>query len=376
MEELKKTRTKQLAAVIPKIAEAGLTGNKQRLELLCLNTIRSFKQDYPELADRLGALLSHGGMTSGVLRLQETPPPPADLDAGLALLRFRPIDNAEEPVLPKSIREVVTRFLQERREAERLLGQGFAPPRTLLLKGPPGTGKTMLAEWIASQLDLRLVILDLATSISSFLGKTGSNLKRSLDYARSTECVFLLDEFDSIGKRRDDITDIGELKRIVNVLLKELEEWPLGSVLIAATNHPELLDPAIHRRFDVVLETPLPTERESEKILARACGRFAETLPATFAQALARALIGLSGSELTTLAQSAVRRHVLGDIPLAQSFVESALYQWPSKIKKKYFGALIKHLQLNSALTVRNIAELTGKSPSTVQYHLTKETHA
>jgi SpoVK/Ycf46/Vps4 family AAA+-type ATPase len=234
----------------------------------------------------------------------------------------------------------------------------------------------MLAEWIASQLNLRLVVLDLATSISSFLGKTGSNLKRSLDYARSTECVFLLDEFDSIGKRRDDITDIGELKRIVNVLLKELEDWPLGSVLIAATNHPELLDPAIHRRFDVVLETPLPTERESEEILARACGRFVDTLPDTFLQALARALIGRSGSELTTLAQSAVRRHVLGDISLAQSFIESALRHWPSKIKKKHLGTLIKHLQANGALTVRDIAELTGKSPSTVQYHLTKRIHA
>lgn len=376
MDQINKTRTKQLAAVIPKIAEAGLTGNKQRLELLCLNTIRSFRQDYPELATQLGTLLSSSGVTSGVMRLRETPPPPSDPDAGLALLRFIAVDTAEEPVLPAAIHEIVSRFLQERLQANRLLSQGFAPPRTLLLKGPPGTGKTMLAEWIASQLDLRLVVLDLATSISSFLGKTGSNLKRSLDYARSTECVFLLDEFDSIGKRRDDITDIGELKRIVNVLLKELEEWPLGSVLIAATNHPELLDPAIHRRFDVVLETPLPSPSESERIISRASGRFAQSLPSNFLRALALGLTGRSGSELTTLAQSAVRRHVLTDISLMRSFVETALLQWPTKIKKKNLGALMKHLQADGALTVRDIAGLTGKSPSTVQYHLAKESDA
>ena len=188
--------------------------------------------------------------------------------------------------------------------------------------------------------------------------------------------MLLLDEFDSIGKKRDDITDIGELKRIVNVLLKELEEWPLGSVLIAATNHPELLDPAIHRRFDVVLEIPLPTESVSESILKVACGRFADALPHAFIQVLARSLLGRSGSELTTLAQSAVRRHVLGDVSLARSFLEAALLQSPSGIRKKHLGTLIKHLQATAVLTVRDIAELTGKSPSTVQYHLTKETDA
>ena len=375
MEELSKNRTKQLTSLIPKLVEAGLEGNKQRLELLCLNTIRSFRQDYPELTNKLGILLSHGRVTSGVLRLRESPPPPADVDAGLALLRFRATDTAEEPVLSKEVHEAVLRFLHERHEAGRLLSQGFAPPKTLLLKGPPGIGKTMLAEWIARQLNLRLVVLDLATSISSFLGKTGSNLRRSLDYARSTECVLLLDEFDSIAKKRDDITDIGELKRIVNVLLKELEDWPLRSVLIAATNHPELLDPAISRRFDVVLDIPLPSDYERETILRRASSQFADAAPRCFFRTLAEGLPGLSGSDLTTFAQSAVRRHVLTNVPLARSFLEAALRFAPA-LRKKDFRALIKELQRHGDLSVREIADLTGKSPSTIQYHLTKESHA
>jgi SpoVK/Ycf46/Vps4 family AAA+-type ATPase len=185
----------------------------------------------------------------------------------------------------------------------------------------------------------------------------------------------LLDEFDSIAKKRDDITDIGELKRIVNVLLKELEDWPLRSVLIAATNHPELLDPAISRRFDVVLDIPLPSDYERETILRRASSQFADAAPRCFFRTLAEGLPGLSGSDLTTFAQSAVRRHVLTNVPLARSFLEAALRFAPA-LRKKDFRALIKELRRDGDLSVREIADLTGKSPSTIQYHLTKESHA
>jgi SpoVK/Ycf46/Vps4 family AAA+-type ATPase len=286
-----------------------------------------------------------------------------------------PADNAPEPILEPAVHAVVARFLRERVEVERLLREGFAPPRTLLLKGQPGTGKTMLARWLSLQLDLPLVVLDLATSISSFLGKTGANLRRSLDYARATPCVLLLDEFDAIAKRRDDSTEVGELKRIVNVLLKELEEWPLHSVLIAATNHPELLDPAINRRFDVVLQIPLPGEAEREAILVRACGRFASTLPAGFLAALGRILVGGNGSELDTMAQGVVRRHVVEQTPLGIAFTEAIAQRLPN-VSKAELGPLTKALKEMTGMSVREIAELLGKSSSAVQYHLTKDAPA
>jgi len=99
--------------------------------------------------------------------------------------------------------------------------------------------------------------------MSSFLGKTGSNIRVVLDFARRQPCVLLLDEFDAITKRRDDSAEIGELKRLVTVLIQAIDEWPADGLLVAATNHPELLDPAIWRRFDRVVEFPLPTSSET-----------------------------------------------------------------------------------------------------------------
>jgi SpoVK/Ycf46/Vps4 family AAA+-type ATPase len=372
MKKARSFSTPFLATLLPRLVEAGLAGNRQRLELLSLTAIRTLKGEHPQLAEDLGSLLSKFAANSASLRWHTAEPPPTDADGGLALLRVQPADNALEPVLEPMVYAVIARFLRERSEAECLLREGFAPPRTLLLKGLPGTGKTMLARWLALQLGLPLVVLDLATSISSFLGKTGANLRRSLDYARATPCVLLLDEFDAIAKRRDDSTEVGELKRIVNVLLKELEEWPLHSVLIAATNHPELLDPAIHRRFDVVLQMPLPGEAEREAILTRGTGRFANTLPKGFLAALARTLASTNGSELDTLAQGVVRRHVVEQAPLAFAFVEAVAERLPG-VSKDDIGPLAKTLKETTGLSVRDIAALVGKGSSTIQYHLSKK---
>ena len=372
MKENSKLSTNALSALLLKFAEEGLAGNTQRLELLALNAVRSLKSESPDLAGALGALVARFSGQGSALRFRGVAPPPADMDAGLALLRILPIDDAKEPVMATDVQKFIQRFLAERMECEKLLKEGFTPPRTLLLKGMPGTGKTMLARWVARRLDLPLVVLDLATSISSFLGKTGSNLRRSLDYARATPCVLLLDEFDAIGKRRDDVTEVGELKRIVKVLLKELEDRPLQTVLIAATNHPELLDPAINRRFDVVLQIPLPGEKERTEILDRACGRFSEKFPEGFLSAIANCLVGCSGSEIDTISQSVVRRHVIEGMELPILFVEAILNRAPD-LRKEETVVLTRLLKEVTGLTVREIGHLVGKSPSAVQYQVSKK---
>jgi hypothetical protein len=365
-------RTPSIGSLLPKLVEAALVGNRDRVELLSLSAIRTLKPDHPQIATEIGQLLAKFAANGASLRWHSSEPPPTDAEMGLALLRVQPGDDAPEPIFEPIVHAISMRFIRERAEAARLLVEGIAPPRTILVQGPPGTGKTMLARWIALRLELPLVVLDLATSISSLLGKTGGNLRRSLDYARASPCVLLLDEFDAIAKRRDDPTEVGELKRIVNVLLKELEDWPLHSVLVSATNHPELLDPAIHRRFDVVMRIPLPQEAEREGIITRSCGRFGEEVPKGFLRAISRALVGCTGSELDTLAQGVIRRHLVEQRTLVSAFVEAVIEKRP-ELAKQDLGMFAKTLRDTTALSVREIAELLGKSSSTVQYHLTKK---
>jgi len=146
---------------------------------------------------------------------------------------------------------------------------GLHPSKSILFTGPPGVGKTLAAKWIARQLNRPLLVLDLAAVMSSFLGRTGNNIRYVLDYAKNTECVLLLDELDAIAKRRDDTSEIGELKRLVTVLLQEIDDWPPTGLLIAATNHPDLLDPAVWRRFEVVVEFGKPERRQIEILVNR-----------------------------------------------------------------------------------------------------------
>ncbi|MBF4632614.1 ATP-binding protein [Clavibacter michiganensis subsp. phaseoli] len=186
---------------------------------------------------------------------------PLDADSRLPLIREEdPVVIVNEPILDAGIAGALQQIIDEHSSRERLLESGLAPTRTALLVGAPGVGKTLAARWIARELGLPLLVLDLSSVMSSFLGRTGGNVRRVLDYARSVPAVLLLDELDAVAKRRDDATEIGELKRLVTVLLQEIDSWPDGALLLAATNHAELLDPAVWRRFDVVLDFPLPDE--------------------------------------------------------------------------------------------------------------------
>ena len=368
-------RTDQWREWIPKLAQVGLSGDRQRLELLLITMIRSLKRDSPEISERLGSLLAQYSANPNGLRWCGSGPPPTDTEEGLALIQYLPTDDAPMPILGPQPMETVHQFVQERNKSHQLFSQGFAPPSSLLLIGLPGTGKSMLARWLAHSLDLPLLVQDLATSISSFLGKTGLNLRRMLDFARSHSSVLLLDEFDAIAKRRDDVSEVGELKRIVNVLLKELETWPSHSVLIAATNHPDLLDHAIRRRFQLVLELPLPGAVERAQILQRAAGRLADNISLPVFQACAETLEGMSGSGLDAMMQAAVRRHLTTGTPLTTSLLVQMQSFWTNGTAHNTLGHLIRTIQDVSPekYTVRELASLFDRSASTIQHHLKKK---
>jgi len=261
---------KQIAGDFVTLARLALTGRPQDVQLLVHKTAKRYRGELPEIAARLSALLSESPTRASPLRREISAPLPVDSDSRLQLLRVENDFHFDhELVLTESIEKRLLQVVVERREPKALMDVGLHPTRTILFTGPPGVGKTMAARWVARELGRPLLILDLAAVMSSFLGRTGSNLRHVLDYAKNMECVLLLDELDALAKRRDDRGEIGELKRLVTVLLQEVDDWPSTGVLVAATNHAELLDPAIWRRFEMAIDFRLPDVPAIEALVRR-----------------------------------------------------------------------------------------------------------
>lgn len=171
-------------------------------------------------------------------------------------------------VLAKETNVKIDRILTEHRQRRELAKYGYAPKTKLLFWGAPGCGKTFTAHYLAYELGLPVGVVQLNALISSFLGDTASNLQRVFQLASNTPMVLLLDEIDAVGKNRDDQNDVGELKRIVNSLLQAMDFFTSkDSIIIAASNHQYLLDPAMWRRFDDIVHFPSPGQKERERYI-------------------------------------------------------------------------------------------------------------
>ncbi len=243
--------------VILRLVDAALKGDTNLAQMAVRQLASKIRTVNSSLYGQLSERLEMDAIRSGGTR---TRPLPVDSDSRQSLIRIEePVMLEMSPVHPVEINDYFDQIFLERKHIKELLAEGLYPTRSVIFQGPPGVGKTMSARWIAHKLGLPLVTLDLATVMSSFLGKTGSNVRAVLEHAMSFPCVLLLDEFDAIAKRRDDDRELGELKRLVTVLLQAIDDWPFTSLLVAATNHGELLDPAIWRRFDLEVTFTMPT---------------------------------------------------------------------------------------------------------------------
>jgi SpoVK/Ycf46/Vps4 family AAA+-type ATPase len=182
-----------------------------------------------------------------------------DRDAALVDVR-RPERSREEIVLSNELQRKLDRIEAEYRDRPSLARLGLSPKSRLLFVGPPGCGKTLCAEILANDLGLTLLYARFDGIVSSYLGETASNLRRLFNYARQHQAVLFFDEFDAVGKRRDDPQEVGELKRVVSSFLQLLDSYPRDAMVVAATNHEGLLDDALWRRFDEVLFFGKPTK--------------------------------------------------------------------------------------------------------------------
>ena len=241
-------------------------------------------------------------------------------------------------MLPDLVREATDQLVEEQRRADLLRSHSLEPRHRLLLVGPPGNGKTSLAEAIAEALALPLFVVRYELMIGSFLGETATRLKRMIDYARTQPCVLFFDEFDAIGKERGDKHETGEIKRVVSSLLMQVDDLPSYTIVIAATNHAELLDKAAWRRFQLKIELPQPTAKDLGKFIDRFFKRFTEN-PGISSAATVKKLGSVSFAEAEQFCLDVQRRHVLalGGTPLKEILAQQLKY-WASRVGPKPYS--------------------------------------
>jgi len=278
------------------------------------------------VADRLSELITTAG-PGGLAARDDVARPVADL-----LHEIVPRRRLGELQLNEQTAAAAAELVEEHHRAELLRTYGIEPRSRVLLEGPPGNGKTSLAEAIAAETMVPFYVVRYEGVVSSFLGETAARLDSVFEFARTRRCVLFFDEFDTIAKERADTHETGEIKRVVSTLLLQIDRLPSHVIAVCATNHAELLDRAAWRRFQLRLALVAPTRAEATAFLTTLSARMGGSLglaPRTLADRLA----GASYAELEQFAQDVRRRYVLG-LPEAtlDDVVRSRLAQWRTRV--------------------------------------------
>lgn len=359
-------------STLVQLGKIAVDGGNAQAKVLMRKLARSLRTSHPLVADEIVSILRASPVraASGEARIED----PVDLDSRLPLLRREdPVVLPHEPIYPERLRGSLEQLVLEHHRSDALYSAGLAPTRTALFVGPPGVGKTLGARWVAQALDLPLLVLDLSSVMSSFLGRTGGNLRRVFDYARTAPCVLLLDELDAVAKKRDDSSEIGELKRLVTVLLQEIDAWPEGSLMLAATNHSELLDPAVWRRFESVLTFDLPGRSARAAALAAYLGD--ENVKDEVRVLVAEATEGNALSALEADVLSARRSAALGSENLDEALVQVACARLQI-LSPQQRARLVASIVSSEAMSQRQASALTGVSRDTIRKYMDQKPEA
>ncbi len=223
---------------------------------------------------------------------------------------FQPKIKLNDMVLDKQVKLSLDKIIQEQRKIDLLRHHNLSPKRKLLLLGPPGCGKTMTAQALAGELGLMVFIIRLDGLISKFMGESIAKLRIIFEAMENHRGVYLFDEFDSIGAQRDQGQDVGEIKRVLNSFLINIEKDQSNSILIAATNLPESLDKALYRRFDDIIRYPLPKSDEIKVVLKKRLSGFPLSTKTSFDK-IAKEAIGLSYSEIVTACEESIKEMII-----------------------------------------------------------------
>ncbi|KAB2766442.1 MAG: AAA family ATPase [Alcanivorax borkumensis] len=249
------------------------------------------------------------------------------------ILESTPRQRLDDLILPLPVNQQIKQLVEEQHRADLLRSHGLQPRHRILLSGPPGNGKTSVAEGIAEALAVQFFTVRYDALVGSYLGETNTRLARLFDYARTVPCVLFFDEFDSIGKERGDSHETGEIKRVVSFLLMQIDQLPSYVVTVAATNHAELLDRAVWRRFQLRLAMPQPTRQALAVFIDRQFDAWPES-PGLTASSLAEKLGDVSFAEALEFCQAVRRQHILA---LANRNLKDILHEqiglWSTRVE-------------------------------------------
>jgi len=298
---------------VSRIIDYGLLGNRDKLtsqiQLLAKQLKKNGESDEAEaLVTKIKQKFQSNNLYAQKSVFQK--PIPVEKDNRFPLADYETFDSNDICLaLPQQLEKQISKFLNYIIYKEKLKVENIPVNPTMLLHGAPGTGKSKLAAYIAAKLSLPLVTARSDALVSSYLGSTSKNIRMLMDYAQERECVLFLDEFDALAKGRDDSNEVGELKRVVVSLLQNIDALD-NVILIAATNHPHLLDRAVWRRFQYKIEVPLPNEDSRKKIAIKWIKKYAsEKVLALFANMSE----GISGAEIENLVLEYKRECILNE---------------------------------------------------------------
>ena len=360
---------------ILKIIEGGLNKDFKKVYSYAKLLIDKLMRDGDEKTAKMIEKLLEKEKPRTTVSMDELLTTPVDHESRMSIVDIEmPSTDETAIILQKLTQNKITDFINAVKHQGMLKGHGIYTSNTLLLYGPPGCGKSTVAKYISEATGLPLVIARFDAIVSSLLGNTAKNIRKIFDFADRKPCILFLDEFDAIAKARDDQYELGELKRVINSLLQNIDSFSDNNILIAATNHPELLDKAIWRRFNTVIEIGFPHKDEIVGLLYTFTEQFKSNVfeDKKKLDRIVKLLEGKSPSDIKTVLNNAMAHAVIkgnGDLTYEDIMIE--IFEFNNHGSAS-LSTMIEFLNENGVPQL-TIAEKMGISIRQVRNHLLKD---